>query len=118
MEGLERYEQDWATEGLARQYMKNRRNYNYRQGRLDVPENYQYLKDNAAKRSDAPRGNTHKRKAAEAKKEAMARKRARISKGKGKAIDNSNEEESEGQGDEDQGHDLDIDEQGHDLDED
>jgi hypothetical protein len=95
VEGLERYEQDWATEGLARQYLKNRRSYNYRQGRLDVPDNYRYLKDNAAKRSEAPRGNTHKRKAAEAKREATAAKRARISKEKGKAVNNSDGEESE-----------------------
>lgn len=102
VEGLERYEQDWATEGLARQYLKNRRSYNYRQGRLDVPENYQYLKDNAAKRSNTPCGNTHKRKAAEEKREATVTKRARISKGKEKAISNSDEEEDsdhEGQGD-------------------
>jgi hypothetical protein len=29
VEGLERYEQDWATESLAHQYLKNKRSYNY-----------------------------------------------------------------------------------------
>jgi hypothetical protein len=75
--------------------LKNKRGYNYRQGRLDIPEKYHYLKDNAAQRSEAPRGNAHKRKAAQAKKEAMVTKRARISKGKGKAIDDEEEEEEE-----------------------
>ena len=102
MEGLDRYEQDWATEGLARQYLKNKRSYGYRQGRLDVPAKYEYLKNNAAQRSEAPRGNTHKRKAAEAKREATAAKRARTSKGKEKVIndkeDSEEEEEEAGKG--------------------
>ena len=97
MEGLDRYEQDWATEGLAHQYLKNKRGYNYRQGLLDVPDKYKYLKDNATQRSNAPRGNTHKRKAAQAKKQATAAKKARISKGlgKGKAINDKEDSEEE-----------------------
>jgi hypothetical protein len=82
VDGLEHYEQDWATEGLARQYLKNKRSYNYRQGRLDIPEKYQYLKNNAAKRSDAPRGNGYKRKAAH-----VQAKKPRVSKGNGKVVD-------------------------------
>jgi hypothetical protein len=117
VEGLERYEQNWATEGLARQYLKNKRSYNYRQGRLDVPEEYHYLKENAAKRTDAPRGNTHKRKATQAKRSAMAAKRPRISgsKGKSKVIDEdaSNEEEDDNDNEEEEGE-----EEGKDEDED
>ena len=92
VDSLERYEQDWATEGLARQYLKNKRSYNYREGRLDIPEKYQYLKNNAAKRSDAPRGNGYKHKAAQAKKEGMIKK-ARVSKGNGKVVDNEESED-------------------------
>ena len=95
VEGLERYEQDWATEGLARQYLKNKRSYNYRKGLLDVPEVYHYLKNNASQRSDAPRSNPHKRKAAQVKKQAAAAKRARLSNGKGKAINDSNSDDNE-----------------------
>ena len=97
VEGLDRYEQDWATEGLARQYLKNKRSYNYRQGLIDVPDKYQYLKGNAAQRSEAPRGNVHKRKAAQAKKQAKVAKKARISEGVGKekAINDDEEEEDE-----------------------
>jgi hypothetical protein len=98
VEGHDRYEQDWATEGLARQYLKNKRSYNYRQGLIDIPDKYQYLRGNAAQRSEAPRGNTHKRKAAQAKKLATVAKKARISEGlgKGKAINDDEEEEERG----------------------
>jgi hypothetical protein len=82
VEGLERYEQDWATEGLARQYLRNKRSYNYQKELLDVPEMYHYLKDNTSQRSDAPRGNTHNHKAAQVKKQAVVAKRAQLSKGK------------------------------------
>jgi len=92
VDGLERYKQDWATEGLARQYLKNKCSYNYREGRLDIPEKYQYLKVNVAKRSDAPRGNGYKHKAAQAKKEGMIKK-ARVSKGNGKVVDNEGSED-------------------------
>jgi len=97
VEGHDRYEQDWATEGLARQYLKNKRSYNYRQGLIDVPDKYQYLRGNAAQRSEAPRGNAHKRKAAEAKRQATVAKKARIFEGlgKGRAINDDEEEEEE-----------------------
>ena len=97
MEGLDRYEQDWATKGLAHQYLKNKQSYGYRKGILNVPEKYQYLKGNAAQRSEAPRGNAHKRKADQANlKEAIAAKKACISKGKEKVIREEQEEAEEG----------------------
>jgi hypothetical protein len=102
VEGLDRYEQDWATEGLARQYLKNKRSYSYRQGVIDVPDKYQYLRGNAAKRSEAPRGNVHKRKAAQAKKQAKVAKKARISEGLGKVINEDKEEEDEDEKTEDE----------------
>ncbi len=79
---------------LVCQYLKNKCSYNYRQGRLDISEKYQYLKNNAAKQSDAPRGNGYKRKAAhvQAKKEGMMAKKPCVSKGNGKVVD---DEESE-----------------------
>ena len=99
MEGLDRYEQDWATEGLARQYLKNKRSYSYRQGVIDVPDKYQYLRGNAAQRSEAPRGNVHKRKAAQAKKQAKVVKKACISKGLGKGkVTNEDKEEEDKDG--------------------
>lgn len=58
---MSRYVNDWATEAVAKQYMKNRRGHSYRRGYLDPPAKYAYLKENAAKRSDAPRGNGKKR---------------------------------------------------------
>jgi hypothetical protein len=95
VEGVDRYNKTGPLEGLACQYLKNKRSYGYRQGRLDVPAKYEYLKNNAAQRSEAPRGNTHKRKAAEAKREATAAKRARTFKGKEKVIDDKEDPEEE-----------------------
>jgi len=96
---MDRYVQDWATEGLARQLMKNRRTYAYRKGHLEVPEKFSHLKANAAQRSDAPRG---KRKATVQAVKATPAKRAKIAKGKGKAkamaSDDDEEEEGEGEG--------------------
>jgi hypothetical protein len=42
---------DWATEEIVKQYMKNKRKHHYKNGWLDVPERYAYLKDNAYKRN-------------------------------------------------------------------
>ncbi|KIY51356.1 hypothetical protein FISHEDRAFT_56863 [Fistulina hepatica ATCC 64428] len=48
---LKRYENDWATEELAKQAAKNRRSTMYKNGDLDVPEKYHHLRDNAMKRN-------------------------------------------------------------------
>jgi len=47
---LARFVNDWATEEIVKQYMKNKRKHHYKNGWLDVPERYAYLKDNAYKR--------------------------------------------------------------------
>jgi hypothetical protein len=61
---------------------------------------YQYLKDNALQRSNAPHDNTHKCKAAQAKKQTAAAKRAQLSKGKEKAINNDSIDEEDKEGEE------------------
>lgn len=48
---MQRMENDWATQALARQYMKNRRSRAYLKGTLERPEGYDHLKNNAARRS-------------------------------------------------------------------
>ncbi|KAJ6454427.1 hypothetical protein C8R45DRAFT_944684 [Mycena sanguinolenta] len=48
---LKRMENDWATEKLARQYMKNKRVTAYKKGTLERPDKYGYLKVNATMRS-------------------------------------------------------------------
>jgi hypothetical protein len=48
---LARFINDWATEDLVKQFMKNRRENHYRKGWLDVPEKYAHLKANAQKRN-------------------------------------------------------------------
>jgi hypothetical protein len=43
---LKRYENDWATEELVKQYIKNKRRHGYRKGFLERPAQYGYLKTN------------------------------------------------------------------------
>jgi hypothetical protein len=50
---------DWATEEIVKQYMKNKRKHHYRHGWLDVPERYKYLKNNSDKRN--PNGSRRKK---------------------------------------------------------
>ncbi|KAJ7138979.1 hypothetical protein C8R44DRAFT_867150 [Mycena epipterygia] len=45
------YVNDWATEEIVKQYIKNKHRHAYRQQALDVPEKYTYLKANSAKRN-------------------------------------------------------------------
>jgi len=47
---LARFINDWATEDLVKQFIKDRRGNHYRKGWLDVPEKYSHLKENAQKR--------------------------------------------------------------------
>ncbi|KAJ7086218.1 hypothetical protein C8R44DRAFT_893673 [Mycena epipterygia] len=54
---LKRYVNDWATEELVKQYIKNKRRRAYQKGWLETPAQYAYLKANSAKRDpSAPRG--------------------------------------------------------------
>ncbi|KAF8054995.1 hypothetical protein FPV67DRAFT_1681016 [Lyophyllum atratum] len=50
---LKRFRNDWATEEIVKQYFKNKRKNHYKNGWLDVPERYKYLKDTSAKRDQA-----------------------------------------------------------------
>lgn len=87
------YVNDWATESIVRQWMKNKRSYAVQKGFLEAKPKWEYLKENAAKRSNAPRGNG-KRKATSPGLSRPAAKKARLAaetsakmstKGKGKA---------------------------------
>lgn len=105
-----RYVNDWATEAIVRQWMKNKRSYAVQKGFLDVKPKWDYLKDNSAKRTDAPRGNGKRNAMSQgslgpvAKKARLAKtslKMSAKSKGKGKSKvtaaddDDSDEDEDE-----------------------
>ncbi|KAJ7206494.1 hypothetical protein GGX14DRAFT_457089, partial [Mycena pura] len=54
---LAEFQNDWATEEIVKQYVKNKRNNAYKKGYIDVPPKCAYLKENAAKRDPSkPRG--------------------------------------------------------------
>jgi len=104
---MARYVNDWATEMIVRQWMKNKRSYAVQKGFLEVKPKWEYLKENAAKRSNAPRGNG-KRKATSQGLSRPAAKKVQLAKtstkgqGKAKATvvngddgDDSDEEEEE-----------------------
>jgi hypothetical protein len=55
---LKRFANDWATQALAMQLLKNKRAHSYRRGYLEVPERYAYLKETAAKRREGHRSRT------------------------------------------------------------
>lgn len=57
---LGQYVNDWATEELVKQYIKNKRKHAYAKRYIDVPDKYNYLKHNASKRSTAPRASRAK----------------------------------------------------------
>ncbi|KAJ7588303.1 hypothetical protein C8J56DRAFT_1050366 [Mycena floridula] len=50
---LAKFENNWATEKIVRQYFSNKRKTNYKKGTMDVPAKYSHLKDNAAKRDQS-----------------------------------------------------------------
>ena len=52
-----RYVNDWATEAIIRQWMKNKWSYTVQRGILNVKLKWEYLKNNSSKRTDAPHGN-------------------------------------------------------------
>ncbi|KAF7332812.1 hypothetical protein MSAN_02432400 [Mycena sanguinolenta] len=93
---LERYQNDWATEELAKQYIKNKRRHGYRKGFLDCPSQYAYLKANSAKRDpSAPRG---RRVAAARNAKILGKKKAaakKNTKGKGKQVVDDDDDEDE-----------------------
>ncbi|KAJ7748617.1 hypothetical protein B0H16DRAFT_1725435 [Mycena metata] len=72
---------------LAKFFLKNRRNTEYRAGRLEVSEKYQYLKANTAKwNPTVPRGKQNKRnRAVIAKRREKVKASAGKGKGKGRA---------------------------------
>ncbi|KAJ7666789.1 hypothetical protein DFH06DRAFT_1294984 [Mycena polygramma] len=109
---LERYENDWATEEIAKQAIKNKRRTSYKNGSLEVPAEYAYLKANSAKRDpSAPRGRKHanvdKAKKVAKKRSEVARKRpskkaqsstSAQSKGKGRMMLDDEDSMSDGGG--------------------
>lgn len=73
---LAEFQNDWATEELAKQYIKNKRNNAYKKKYIPVLPQYGYLKANAAKRNpSAQRG----RKAKLRKVDAAAKKTLKTS---------------------------------------
>ncbi|KAJ7105987.1 hypothetical protein C8R44DRAFT_942591 [Mycena epipterygia] len=53
---LARFTNDWATEEIVKQYIKNKRRHAYKNGWLEAPTKFEYLKANSAKRNpSAPR---------------------------------------------------------------
>jgi hypothetical protein len=48
---LKKFSNDWPTQALTMQLLKNKRGYSYCRGYLNVPNKYAYLKGNAAKKT-------------------------------------------------------------------
>ncbi|KAL0069521.1 hypothetical protein AAF712_003557 [Marasmius tenuissimus] len=73
---LAQFNNHWATKAIIKQWMGNKRSYAYRTGTLKPDAKYQYLKNNAAKRGNAP-GSRKKRatRVYEAKKAKKAAKK-------------------------------------------
>jgi hypothetical protein len=104
---------DWATKEIVKQFTKNKRRNHYRNGWLDVPEKYAYLKNNASMRNPT----ASRKKAALSGGGAAVKKTATRNDvqsevpGKGKAVrvdeDESEEDEEEdrerGEGDDGEG---------------
>lgn len=78
---LRRYNNDWATEELVKQYLSNRRKNHYKKGYLTVNPKYAYLKANSAKR-DPSASRVKKARTVAAKRVAA---KARKEKGKARA---------------------------------
>lgn len=106
---LSRFVNDWATEELVKQYLKNRRGDYYRNGRLEVPDKYQYLKANAQQRDPNA---SRKRKAvadasSAAKKQKKNNSRAKRLK---RVVEDEEDEDSEERSGRDDGIDSDSEE--------
>ncbi|THU75863.1 hypothetical protein K435DRAFT_905802 [Dendrothele bispora CBS 962.96] len=76
---LKRFQNEWASEAMVRQYLKNKRKRHYQLGTLEVPQKYEYLKDNASKRDQSK---TRKRRALQDYNQRKARTRAAKKRGR------------------------------------
>ncbi|KAG5640105.1 hypothetical protein DXG03_001208 [Asterophora parasitica] len=98
---LGRFANDWATEELVKQYIRNKHKYAMQQGHIPVPEGFSHLKENAAKR-----GSGSRRSRADIELESILKKRRRTA-GNRKALGSrddersSSEEEDEPEGEKD-----------------
>ncbi|THU76248.1 hypothetical protein K435DRAFT_879478 [Dendrothele bispora CBS 962.96] len=94
---LSRFENDWASEAMVRQYLKNKRKTAYKQGTLTAPSKYDYLKTNSAQRDQSK---TRKRKAiqerrSKKKAEKEARRQRRENRRRLRRLSDRGEEEEE-----------------------
>jgi hypothetical protein len=90
---LARFVGDWATKEIVKQFLKNECRNHYRNGWLDVPEKYGYLKNNASKRNPT----------ASRRKKAFSSIAAKTisygpenSKGKERVLEDDQDDQSEG----------------------
>ena len=84
---MARYVNDWATEMIVRQWMKNKQSYAIQKGFLKVEPKWEYLKENAAKQSNAPQGNGKHKATSQGSLHPAAKKTRLVktlTKGKGK----------------------------------
>jgi hypothetical protein len=107
------YQNDWATEELVKQYVKNKWQRGYDQCWLEVPEKYAHLKVNASKRSNMPwwkraQGaiDAAKKKATTAEKAAL--KRAAVAHRKRRVVDDESDKQDNGGKDEEEEEDMDT----------
>ncbi|KAJ7131800.1 hypothetical protein C8R43DRAFT_1133477 [Mycena crocata] len=97
---LKRYVNDWATDELAKQFIRNRRRNEYKKGTLQRPAEFAYLKANSAKRNpSAPRGRKGVKATTKAAKKAAKKggssKLSAKAKGKRRAVESEEEEKDE-----------------------
>jgi len=50
---LSQFKNDWATEEIVKQYIKNKQRNHYAHGWLEVPKKYTYLKQNSSKQDSS-----------------------------------------------------------------
>jgi hypothetical protein len=95
---LARFVGDWATKEIVKQFMKNKWRNHYRNGWLDVPVKYAYLKNNASMRDPtASRKKTALSVGGAVKKTATREdvQDGAPGKGKGKAVSEEGEDEDD-----------------------
>ncbi|THU94656.1 hypothetical protein K435DRAFT_839781 [Dendrothele bispora CBS 962.96] len=76
---LRRYQNDWATEEIAKQYLKNKRKTAYKNGWLKVSDKYTHLKQNSACRSVSGSRSSKAKGIRESREARKASKKARKS---------------------------------------
>jgi hypothetical protein len=86
---LTRYQNDWATEEIAKQYLKNKRKNAYKHGWLTVPDNYSHLKQNSDHRSKSGSRTSKAKVMREARESRKASKAGRKAKKSGAVPDTS-----------------------------